>query len=60
MHQNRSTAVMKPRPETPDLTRLPQWHGQLNAENMAREFRNCVIFAVVCIFGLLAFQFLWS
>lgn len=46
--------------ETPDLTRLPQWHGQLNAEELASEFRNCVVFAVACIFGLLAFQFLWS
>jgi len=29
-------------------------------EDMAREFRNCVVFAVACIFALLAFQFLWS
>ena len=51
---------MRDRPETPDLTRLPQWHGRMNAEDMAREFRDCVIFAVACIFALLAFQFLWS
>ena len=30
------------------------------AEFWASEFRNCFVFAVACIFGLLAFQFLWS
>lgn len=31
-----------------------------DAEFWAREFRNCVAFAWICILGLLAFQFLWS
>ena len=46
--------------EFPDLTRCPQWHGQLTRREIEREFRQCLAFAFVCIVAVLAFQFLWS
>ena len=43
--------------EAPDLTKLPQWHGEMRGKQWARELWQCVLFAVsaiAVIYGLLS------
>lgn len=46
--------------EIPDLTRCPQWHGQLTRREIEREFRQCLAFAFLAVVLMGAAQFLWS